>query len=103
MKVRWFFISSNWPSCLGAKRLLIVLTVAVILWPQYVSGQQPVVQKLTIGQVQDLVSHGVPDSTMHTEILRRGLAFIPDQGTVESLRSKVRSNRCVRRVLALRP
>ena len=55
MKVRWFFISSNWPSCLGAKRLLIVLTVAVILWPQYVSGQQPVVQKLTIGQVQDLV------------------------------------------------
>jgi DNA-binding beta-propeller fold protein YncE len=74
--------------CLGAKRLLIVLTVAVILCPQYVSGQQPVVQKLTISQVQDLVSHGVPDSTMHTEILRRGLAFVPDPDTIELLRSR---------------
>jgi hypothetical protein len=66
----------------------VFLTIAATVEPQNAVGQQPVVPKLTLSQVEELVSHGVPDSTMHTEILRRGLTFTPDPGTVELLRSK---------------
>jgi hypothetical protein len=68
--------------------LLLLPVIALILLPLQVSGQGAIVQKLTLSQVDGLVSNHVPDSTMHTEILRRGLAFTPDPGTVESLRAK---------------
>ncbi|HEU5340958.1 TPM domain-containing protein [Edaphobacter sp.] len=88
MKIGRFFLSPHRPLCLGTKRLLVLLTVAVMLWPQTTAGQQPIVPKLTLSQLESLVSHGVPDSTMHMEILRRGLAFAPGPGSLESLRSK---------------
>jgi hypothetical protein len=68
--------------------LLFLPVIALILLPLHGTGQGAIVQKLTLSQVEELVSHGVPDSTMHTEILRRGLVFTPDPGTVESLRAK---------------
>ena len=71
-----------------AVRLLALLVVGAVLWSQNASGQQAAVPKLTLAQVEDLVSHGVPDSTMGTQIQRRGLAFAPTPATVESLREK---------------
>ena len=52
------------------------------------AGQQTAVQRLTLSQVEELVTHGVPDSTMQTQIQRRGLAFAPTPVIVESLRAK---------------
>lgn len=66
--------------------LLAVLTV--ILLSQNAVGQQASVRKLTLTQVEDLVSHHVPDSTMRTEIQRRGLAFTPNSAIIQSLRGK---------------
>ena len=86
--------TARFPLCLRTMRrvllssLLLLPVIAFILLPLYGTGQGVIVQKLTLSQVEELVSHGVPDSTMHTEILRRGLAFTPDPGTVESLRAK---------------
>jgi hypothetical protein len=67
---------------------LVILAFAFVPGPRNAAGQQPVIPRLTLSQVEQLVSHGVPDSTMHMEILRRGLAFTPDPGMVESLRAK---------------
>jgi hypothetical protein len=52
------------------------------------AGQQQVVPKLTLSQVQELVSSGVPDSTMSNQIQKRGLAFAPTPAILESLRAK---------------
>lgn len=54
---------------------------------------QPLVQRvashaLTLRQVEDLMSLGVPDSTVHAEIQKRGLAFTPDPALLASLRAK---------------
>jgi hypothetical protein len=62
--------------------------IAITLSPEIVAGQQPTAPKLTLSQVEELVSHHVPDSTMSTQILRRGLAFTPNMATIESLRAK---------------
>jgi TonB family protein len=67
---------------------LVFLAVAVIFWPQNVAGQQPAVPKLTLAQVEQLVSNHVPDSTLSTQIQRRGLAFTPNPALIESLRAK---------------
>jgi hypothetical protein len=62
---------------------LVVLAVAVILWPQCSGAQQSAVKKLTLGQLEELVSHHVPDSTMRTAIQTGGLAFAPNPAIVE--------------------
>jgi len=68
--------------------LLLLPAIALILIPLPGSSQQPAVPKLTLSQVEDLVSHGVPDSTMSTQIQRRGIAFNPTPSLMESLRAK---------------
>lgn len=88
MKIGRSFLCLHRSQCFWAGRLLAFLTVAVILWPQTAAGQQPAVPKLTLSQVEQLVSNGVPDSTLSTQIQRRGLAFIPNPAIVESLRTK---------------
>jgi TonB family protein len=88
MKIERFFIPLQWSQCLGAVPILAVLAVAVILWPQSATGQLPTVPKLTFGQVEQLVLHGVPDSTLSTQIQKRGLGFTPTAAIVESLRAK---------------
>jgi hypothetical protein len=67
---------------------LAFLAVAFILWPHSAAGQHPVVPKLTLSQVEQLVSGKVPDSTLSTQIQKRGLAFTPTPAIVESLRAK---------------
>jgi|SRR5271157_198389 len=88
MKIRWLSLCSHRPQRFGAAHLLVFLAVAVMLWPHIAVGQQAAIPKLTLTQVEDLVSHHVPDSTMRTEIQRRGLAFVPTHAIVESLRTK---------------
>jgi TonB family protein len=67
---------------------LALLAAAVLLGPHRAPAQQTALHKLTLDQVQQLVSNRMPDATMRTEIKRRGLAFTPDSAIVESLRSK---------------
>jgi hypothetical protein len=66
----------------------LLLAVAFIFSLQSTTGQQPAVPNLTVRQIEDLVSHGVPDSTMSTQIQRRGLAFSPTPALIESFRAK---------------
>jgi len=71
-----------------ALRLSFLLIVAAIFWFQNAAGQHPAVPKLTQVQVEQLVSNKVPDSTLSTQIQRRGLAFAPSQAVLDSLRAK---------------
>jgi TonB family protein len=75
-------------SMLGTLRLLVILAVAAMLVSQSTAGQQPALQKLTLSQIEGLVSHSVPDSTLHTAIMTRGLAFTPTGAILEALRAK---------------
>jgi hypothetical protein len=88
MKTMRFHICSDRHQCFGAGRFLVLLAVAIILWPQNATGQQPTVPKLTLSQVEQLVSNKVPDSTMSAQIQKRGLSFAPTPAIVESLRAK---------------
>ena len=88
MKVDRFFLSSRRSRWLGAALLLVILMGAIILWPLITMGQQSALPKLTLAQVEQLVSHNVPDSTLSTQIQRRGLAFTPSQAIIDSLRDK---------------
>jgi hypothetical protein len=67
---------------------LVFLVLAIVLWPQCAAGQHPAVPKLTLNQLEQLVSGKVPDSTLSTQIQQRGLAFAPTPAIVESLRAK---------------
>jgi len=88
MNIQQFFVCSHRSQCFWAVRLLVFLAVAVILWPQCATGQHPVVPKITLSQVEQLVSSKVPDSTLSAQIQRRGLAFAPTPAIVDSLRAK---------------
>ena len=88
MNIKQFFLCSHRSHCFGARVCWSILALATILWPQCAPGQHPAVPKLTLTQVQQLVSNGVPDSTLSTQIQRRGLAFVPTPATIESLRAK---------------
>jgi len=41
-----------------------------------------------LAQIEGLVSHGVPDSTLAVQIQKRGLAFKPTPAVIESLRAR---------------
>jgi TonB family protein len=87
MKVDWFFLPSRRFLRLGAVCLSIFFLVAAALWCRSLAAQ-PAVPKLTLAQVEQLVSSHVPDSTMRVQIQSRGLAFTPSAAIVESLRAK---------------
>jgi hypothetical protein len=86
-----------------ALRLLFFLVVAVYLLPQSASAQQSALPKLTLTQVEGLVSSHVPDSTMRTQIERRGLAFTPTPAIVDSLQAKGAGPLTIAAVEALLP
>jgi TonB family protein len=88
MGIPQFFVCPHRSQCFWAVRLLVFLAVAVVLWPQYATGQHSVVPKLTLSQVEQLVSNKVPDSTLSAQIQRRGLAFAPNPSLVDSLHAK---------------
>jgi hypothetical protein len=50
--------------CSVAGLFLVLLVAAVVFWPQNAAGQQPALKRLTLLQIEGLVAHGVPDSTM---------------------------------------
>ena len=83
-----FFLSSQQSRFFGTTITLAVLAVAIILSPQCALGQQSALPKLTFAQIEQFVSHGIPDSTLHTAILTRGLAFTPTTSMIETLRAK---------------
>jgi hypothetical protein len=88
MKAERLSSGSCHPQCIGARRLLVLLAVTVILLPLNAVSQHQAVPKLTLAQVEELVSHHVPDATMSAQIQQRGLAFAPNPAVIESLRAK---------------
>jgi hypothetical protein len=88
MKVKRSFFSAKQARYPGAALLLMLLTVAAVLLPHNARGQQPALPRLTLGQVEQLVAHKVPDSTLSAQIEKRGLAFASSAAIVESLRAK---------------
>ena len=68
--------------------LLFLPAVSLILASAPGTCQSATVQKLKLSQVEDLISHGVPDSTMSAQIRIHGLAFSPTTADIESLRAK---------------
>lgn len=68
--------------------LVLVFLVIAMFWSPNAIGQQPSLPKLTLGQIEQLVSHGVPDSTMAAQIQKRGLAFTPTPANLDELRAK---------------
>jgi preprotein translocase subunit SecD len=69
-------------------RLGFSLVLTVIFLPSNGLGQAGASRPLTIRQIEELVSIGAPDLTVHAEIQSRGLAFIPDQARLALLREK---------------
>lgn len=88
MEVNQFLLHSRRSEYFRLTGLLLLLVAFVVLWPQNLAGQHPAVPKLTLAQVEELVSHKVPDSTLSTQIQKRGLAFAPNPAILESLRAK---------------
>jgi hypothetical protein len=88
MTIKQFFNLLRNPECFVAMRLLVFLAVMVIVWPPYAAGQHPAVPKLTLSQVEQLVSSKVPDSTLSSQIQKRGLAFKPSAADLDALRAK---------------
>ena len=86
-----------------ALRLLVFLVVVAVLWSQNMAAQHPAVPKLTLAQVEQLVSGKVPDSTLSTQIQRRGLAFAPTSAIVDSLRAKGAGPQTLAAIEALLP
>ena len=68
--------------------LFIAPIIVLSMSPLDGTGQHSAIQKLTLSQIEELVSHGVPDSTMSTQIQKRGLAFTPTPAILDELRTK---------------
>jgi len=81
-------LSFRWIRWMNSTCSLVIILVVIILWPQSTHGQQATLQKLTLSQIEGLVSHGVPDSTMSAQIQKRGLAFTPTPANLDELRTK---------------
>ncbi len=67
--------------------LLLLIALAVFGGYTNVCAQKPSIAKLTLAQVKELISHGVPDPTMATQIRERGIAFTPSPAIIESIRT----------------
>lgn len=88
MNVRHLFTSGRRPRLSLALTLLLIVPAIIVHWSLDASGQQASLPKLTLVQIEGLVSHGVPDSTMSAQIKMRGVAFTPDQASLDALRAK---------------
>lgn len=88
MKVSCPSISSRWFRRLCTSLPVAFLAATLALSPPGTHGQKSAVQKLTVSQIEQLVSHGVPDSTMATQIRRHGLAFKPTPEILKALQAK---------------
>jgi TonB family protein len=74
--------------CSAARLVFALLAVTAIFWPRNAIGQQQSLPKLTLSQIEQLVSHGVPDSTMAVQIQKRGVAFTATPANLDELRAK---------------
>lgn len=66
----------------------IWITAAMALFSGSTAAQQTVLKKLTLSQVERLISHHVPDATLEIAIERHGLAFTPTPATIAALRTE---------------
>jgi preprotein translocase subunit SecD len=75
-------------SVLGSGLLWALIAVSLVLQAQDGSARQKTVQKLTLSQIEGLVAHGVPDSTMAGQIQRRGVGFAVTPAILDALQRK---------------
>jgi len=69
-------------------RQLIFLAVSIAFCAQSASGQHQAVPKLTLVQIEQLVSHGVPDATLSRQIRIHGIIFKLTPAILGELRAK---------------
>ena len=77
--------------CRGWRHMLVatlLLATAAIFGPPSVWGQQIGLPKLTLSQLEGLIVHGVPDSTLGAQIERRGISFVPTPAILDKLHAK---------------
>jgi TPM domain len=67
--------------------LLLVAVLSILPFACSAAEQTPG-HPLTLKQIEDLLNIAVPDSTLHNEIKKRGLAFTPDTTVVATLQAK---------------
>jgi TonB family protein len=88
MTTKFALISSRWARYLCTSLPLVFLAIALTHSPPGAYAQKQTVQKLTLAQVEQLVSHGVPDSTMAAQVQKRGIAFKPTPEILKELQDK---------------
>ena len=88
MQIRLSFPTQRHFRSLGVLFSLAICALVLVLWPSATFSQQPASPKLTLTQIEGLIAHGVPDSTMSAQIQRRGLAFTPTPAILDELRAK---------------
>lgn len=82
-------VCARWARGLGAGGLSILLGAVLVFQAQALNAQQhAALEKLTLAQIESLVLHGVPDSSMASQVERRGIAFAPTPTTLAELRAK---------------
>jgi hypothetical protein len=74
--------------CDRTRLLLVIFALVTTLWPLTATGQNAAAPKLKLAEIEQLVTHHVPDTTLSNRIQRFGLDFAPNPTIVESLRSK---------------
>ncbi len=65
----------------------LLLAATTIFGTPHVRSQQVGLPKLTLSQIEGLIVHGVPDSTLGAQIERRGISFAPTPAIRQSLRA----------------
>ncbi len=88
MSIKSSVVFLRYLRCLKAPSLWVLMVFSLLLWSPYATGQKAAVPKLTLAQVEQLVSNKVPDSTLSAQIQKRGLAFKPSAADLDALRAK---------------
>lgn len=88
MKIRRSMFCVAKVSVLGSGLLLALIAVSLVLQAQDGGARQNTMQKLTLSQIEGLVAHGVPDSTMAGQIQRRGVGFAVTPAILDALQRK---------------
>lgn len=76
----------------GPRQLRVLSALLLVFFVTFAGkpllGQQASLKKLTLAQIEELVTHGVPDSTLGAQIEKRGVDFAATPATIELLRAK---------------
>jgi protein-export membrane protein SecD len=103
MMIYLLLSSRRWSARIRTFCLLLIFAHVVSFSPVIVLSQQSAPQKLSLSQIEGLVSHGVPDSTMADQIQRRGVAFAVTSAVLDALQRKGAGPQTLAAIQAMAP